>query len=1248
MKEIRQWLPFPAIILGVWLCGNLAAQMITGTILGTVTDSSGAVVPDAAVTITNEGTNAAVTTHTGGSGEYVIPMLPPGQYKVDIQKTGFRPVKKVNIPLNVDQKYRVDAQLALGSLTEAVEVSATAQVLQTDASDVSSTVTTRQLESLPNFSRNPMIYMATVPGIVPRDNAQNAGGVGAMNVDENGRAAYSNYSVNGSRPLASDILLDGAPDTDGPANAIGIMPGIDTLEEMKIITNAYSAEYGRASGAIVNFTTKSGTNAFHGSAFEGYQGQVLDANSFANNRIGVSNSDFTLNRFGGTFSGPVRIPKIYDGRNKTFFFFSYEGARLNQPQNGLYTVPTAAQRAGDFSQTVGYSNVNGQLQLVPTQIYLPFTDTTNIIQLPGGGVQLQRQQLQGAKIPANRMNTLGQGLVDVYPLPNRTGNPDGSANYILTDPNKVHNDQISGRLDQQITQQQRLFFRFSSDWTSNLPADILSKTKPVAESAVSENQFNPGATMGYTWTPGPKTVVDVRASVMRINLTAGAPTVDLASLGFSPEMIAAASTPVWPGVSIAGLPGQGVTWYSLRDNHTTDYSVSGSFTRILDKWTVKAGAEYRTFFNNFLQPGVSSYILTAQGGFTSQCSGSNCPVPTPDHIDGNAIAAAEMGLFDGPGFLAIKAPAMALRNSYYGFYSQNDWKVSRKLTLNLGLRWDLQPGLTDRYNRLTQMNFGADNGTGTPGLYEFSGVNGVPRTNVNTDYGNWGPRLGAAYRFNDRLVIRGGYAISYDQITGVGSGADGFGTDGFSVENYNVIRPTTGPAAGMDIMATPFLNSMTSNNAFPNLANLDPNQWVGRGVKASDRNNSPVPRIQMWNVTLEDRLPGDFLVSAAYVASRGTRLTLQQFNLDGQNSIDPAVLSAARATYVSTGTNPLNVQVKNPYYQFNTDNNSITGATTVSQGQLDLPYPAYNGINGLSLRVGQSWYNALQLSVRRSFGHAFEFGANYVWSKNEDDGNAYTVNGPNSSNATAAGQYPLDQLSKDRALSVSDTPQRATIYFTSELPFGKGKAFLQSTPVLSQLFGGWKASAIVTFQSGFPLNIGGADGSFGRPDLVGDPVLPSKDQVVGDGKTPITLPDGTSIVVPLGYKLYFNPHAYKGELLTIPASGGGTQVVSNIDWFGSAPRMSNFFGPGTDYTNLSLSRDIAFGETKRLTIRADAMNVFNHNMFPVSAIDRSFGSTQVIGTQAGYSASSTFGMINLNSSPAINPRNITLGARFQF
>jgi hypothetical protein len=288
------------------------------------------------------------------------------------------------------------------------------------------------------------------------------------------------------------------------------------------------------------------------------------------------------------------------------------------------------------------------------------------------------------------------------------------------------------------------------------------------------------------------------------------------------------------------------------------------------------------------------------------------------------------------------------------------------------------------------------------------------------------------------------------------------------------------------------------------------------------------------------------------------------------------------------------------------------------------------------------------LSVRRSFGHAFEFGANYVWSKNQDDGNAYTVNGPNSSNASAVGQYPLDQLSKDRALSVSDTPQRATVYFTAELPFGKDKRFLKSTPVLTQVLSGWKASSVITFQSGFPLNISGGDGSFGRPDLVGDPVLPSKDRVVGDGKTPITLPDGTSIVVPLGYKLYFNPHAYTGQLLTIPTSGGGTQVVPNIDWFGSAPRMSNFYGPGTNYTNLNLSRDFAFGETKRLTIRADAMNVFNHNMFSVSAIDRNFGGTQVTGTQAGYSSNSTFGMINLNSSPAINPRNITLTARFQF
>jgi len=1235
------------------------AQVITGTILGTVTDPSGAAVVQATVVVTNQDTGAAVTTQTSNSGDYEAPLLPPGRYSIEVKSAGFQTFQRTSIVLTVDQKFRADFRLAVGKAEETITVAASSQALQTDSSDVNSTISSEQVQNLPNVGRNPMIYMTTVPGVVPRDSAQNSGSVGAMNVDDTARANQSNYSVNGGRPISSDILLDGAADTDSASNAIGITPGLDTIEEVKVITNTYSAEYGRAAGGVINFTTKSGGNTFHGSLFENYAGEQLSANSSANKIYKTPLGDYSLHRFGGTFSGPVFVPKVYKGINKTFFFFAYEGARLNQPQNQIYTVPTDLQRKGDFSQTQQYSTVNGQLQLVPLELFLPFPDTTTVTQVGGGGVQLQRQQVPGANLNnvSQYMSSFGQQFVNVFPEPNHTPlQGDGTQNYLSTAPNVVNTDQITGRLDEQITPDQKLFFRYTSDWTKNLPADPLSTSAPQAVSTPPEKQFNPGATLGYTRTIGSKHVIDVRAAVLRINLTSKAPNVDLTSLGFTAGMAAAASDPTaWPSIGISGYPGQGATWFSLRNNHTTDYSISGSYTTILNKWTLKAGAEYRTFFNNFLQPGVTNFILNSLSGFTQRCAGADCPIISPDHTEGHPIAAAEMALFDGPGFLAWKSPALALRNSYYGFYSQNDWKVTPKLTLNLGLRWDLQPGLTERHNRLTQMDFTAKNGTGTPGVYHFAGINGNPRSNTDIDWNNWGPRVGFAYRYRSDIVLRGGYGISYDQITGVGSGADGFGVDGFEPYNYNTIRPTTGIAAGQDIMNTPFLQSQVSSNDFPTRSQLIPDHYVGGSVKAASR-HAPIPRVQMWNLTVENRFPGDILASVGYVGSRGDRLNFQQYLINDTNSIDPSITAAARQQYIATGTDPLSLQVTNPYYGFNSNGSSITTNPTISQAQLSEPYPAYGSINALNIRTGKSWYDSLQATIQSSiYHHTLDIGANYVWSRNEDLGNGYSANAFNSSNAQAYPLYPASQVGRNKSLSASQSPQRVVIYATANLPFGKGKRFLNSTPVLTQIVSGWRISDITSFQSGFPINITGGEGfgnsnGYSRPDLVGDPVLPKKYQAVGDGATCNPLPDGTCIVTPRYTKMYFNPHAYKGRLVTIPSSNGGTQLAPDIYYYGTAPRMTNFYGKGTNLTNLSLSRDISLREGMKVSIRADAANLFNHNMFPTNAISGGFGGTQTNGQAGyvGYSSNPYFGTINLVTQPAVNARNITLQAHFQF
>jgi outer membrane receptor protein involved in Fe transport len=1241
------------LVLVLFACDAMA-QVITGTILGTVTDSTGAVVVHAFVTISNQNTGAVKTIQTSESGGYELPFLPPGLYTVEVKNAGFNAIKQANISLSINQKYRADFHLAVArAAEEVVEVSANPEALQTDSSEVDATISTRQFENLPNINRNPMIFMTLVPGVVPRDNSQS---VTALNTGDDARAEQSNFSVNGGRAISSDILLDGAPDTDSATNGIAVIPGVDTIEEMKILTNSFSAEYGRAAGGVIVYSTKSGGNAFHGAAFENYTGNFAAANSSGSNHTNTPLGDYSLNRFGGTFSGAVRLPKLYEGTDKTFFFVAYEGARFNQPQNGVFTVPTDLQRAGDFSQSV---SANSAGALVPLQLYLPFPNTTMITQLAGGGVQLQRQQVPGANLNnvSSYRSSFGQQFVDVYPKPNHAPlNADGTGNYILTAPNKITTDQFTGRIDEQLTQDQRLFFRFTSDWTNYLPANLLAATKPQAVSIGTMKQFNPSGTFGYTRMIGSKQVVDVRAAALRVNLTSGAPQTDLTTLGFPSSWAAGVSMNAWPAIGMGALGNQGITWASVRNNHTTDYAVSGSYTAILNKWTLKTGAEYRTFFNNFFQPQITSYLLNSLPNFLTACDGQNCPAVSLNHAEGGSIAgiaAGELGLFDGPGFLTWKSPAMALRDSYYGFYSQNDWKVTPRLTMNLGLRWDLQPGMTDRHNFLSQMDFTAKNGTGTPGKFLFAGANGNPRSNTDLDYSDWGPRIGFAYRAAQDLVVRGGYGISYDQITGVGSGADGFGVDGFEPYSYITIRPTTGAAAGQDIMNTPFLQSPVTINNFANPQKITSDSLVGQSVKAASR-YAPIPRIQMWNLTVEDRLPGGILASMAYVGSRGSRVNFQQYSINTNNTIDPAITSAARQQYIATGVDPLNNQVANPYQGFNSNGSSITANPTIQQRQLDLRYPAFSSINELNLRIGRSWYDSLQLAVQGSFAnHMLDFGASYVFSRNEDLGNSYTTNAYGSSNANAMPLYGPDQVMKNKSLSVSQSPQRAVIYFTLSSPFGKGGKYLATTPIVNHLVAGWKLSDITTLQSGFPFNITGGEGfgsdsSSARPDLAGNPVLPERYRATGDGSTCQSLPDGTCVIVPLNRRLYFNPHAYKGRLVTVPTVGGGTHLAPDIYYYGSAPRLTNFYGPGTSLTNLSVSRVISIKERMKMEIRVDAANAFNHNMFATNAVNTSFSGTQTTGTTAGYSNNSSFGTLDLTSSPAQTPRRISFQAHFEF
>ena len=1229
-----------AVCAVVFLAGSVShAQVTSGTILGTITDPSGSAVAGAKVEITN--TDTSVTSEavkTNKEGNFELPYLQAGRYQASITATGFKSFTQTNIILNTDQKYRIEIKLEVGSASQSVTVAANAQVLQTDSSELSDTVDRRTIESVPNINGNPLLYAMLEAGVVTTGAFLDPNNV---NTGDNSRQNYTSFVVNGAQPLSTNIQLDGAMNTSPYGNEIAVLPSREAIGEVRIITNAYSAEYGRAGGGVINFTTKSGTNEFHGALYENFRNSYLNANSFGNNTFGNGangvplrpKAPFNTNQFGGAFSGPVHIPKIYNGKNKTFFFVGYEGLRRVQGASTYYTVPTARERTGDFSQTKSLVTISGVTTAVPVNIYLPLPSTTTTTLVSAGNYQLNRQQAvyNGVAnvIPPQDINPTAAKLVNLFPLPNITPvNADGTLNYFTNAPTRTRTDQWIVKLDHTFSDTKKAFFRWTTDWTLSNPPNIYVGTDPAANNNGPTTQFNPSFTLGYTWTVSPRDILELRANLTRINLILepiGGLNYDLQGLGFAPSELIGLPSTAFPAIADGSYATMGLGSFVLRNNHSSIYSVTPNYTKIVNNWTLKFGGEYEDILYNFTQPYKASMIFSsAPQVFTQPCDGTGCPAVPANIVNGSTAANFLLGAADGglgSGQYTTGDPTEALKNGFYGFYSQNDWKATRNLTINLGARWEFQGPLTDRYNRLSQFNLQGTNETGTAGLYQFSGVGGNPRGQTNTNWKNWAPRIGLAYRLGEKTVIRSAYGLSYVMITGVGSGAQGFGSDGFSAPAYVQIRPNS----GLDILQSPFNNAYSAGGVTANANPMNP-VLLGQNVTAIIRNDSQIPYIQQWNFTIQRELPFHLMLQTAYVGTKGTHLAIQQEPVNQTDDIPQSTLNSAVNSYIATGVNPLTTLVPNPFYGVITNNTNLKNAT-IQQQYLDLPYPAYGTVTRFQDRIGSSTYNALQVTVKRAFSHGFQIMGTYSWQKSIDFGGAYTAQVQTGSSQGNLFWDP-NNMRLDRSVSAFDQTQRSVISYVWELPFGKGRQLLSSTPVVSQVVGGWKLGGITTFSQGFPYGITGT--GFGRPNVIANPVLPSKDQIIGDGHTAITLPTGQSIVVPAGYKLIFNPYAFSAPVLTVPKVGspGVTVNVADPYYYGDAPRLfDSLRGPGINNFDLTLSRTFVIKERLKLDARLDAYNAFNRVQAGLPATG--FGGPNLTTAGSiGLNTSSTFGTIN--------------------
>ncbi len=1029
------------IVYGVLLMTMVAAAQ-TASVTGRITDPSGGVVPGVDVTVESAGTGGKATTQTTAEGYYTLPSLKPGVYHVYVNKTGFKPVRDRNLTLTVQQVARLDFTLEVGSVSESVEVSARGVLLESESSTLGQLVQSRQITELPLLGRNPYALAMLVAGVRP------ASGNNDLPVNQIGTAFAS---VNGQRGNANEYLLDGAPNSSPAQNQPVIFASVDAVQEFKVETNNFSAEYGRAAGGVFNVVTKSGTNDLHFAAYEFLRNDALNANNFFANRAGQATPPFKFNQFGVALGGPVILPKVYNGRNRTFFFVNTELVRWISGVTLNGTTPTDAQRAGDFSAT---RNAAGQ----PINIYDPLSTRA----AAGGFV---RDLFPGNRIPADRIDPVARNIARLWPAPNTPGNAvTGANNWVSNVGDNTQKNTFSVRGDQYFTAQNRAFARISYDDSPVATAPAFGKDN-IASNRVAYTIFqrrNAVAEDSHTFSPrllGTFRYSFARLANRRNSFSEG---IDITTLGYPASLAQQLATmPLFPAISVTGILGLGQT--GLIHEGTSTHALSGMLTQSLSRHILKAGAEFRVIQFNNQQNGA------ANPGFSAVNSWTQGPNPSAASATaGFAFASFLVGSVGG----SVSPPAaVAQQNKYYAAYVQDDFKVTPTLTVNLGLRYEYETPRTDRFNQLTNFDSTLRPPLSAPGLdlhgaLTFVGVGGNSRYQSNPDRNNIGPRAGFAWRLGSKMVMRGGGGLFYATNTGVGTTSDVFGVSGFQATT-NVVTSLDG-VTPIAFLRNPYPNGILQ----PTGSKLGPATLLGQSVAFYDRNNR-IPYSEQWNFNLQRELPGSILFDIGYAGSHGLKFS-QDRTL---NQLPDSALAQ---------TNNLRTQVANPFV--GQINSGILAQTTVSRAQLLRPYPQFDGVTSVLANWASSSYNGLEIRAEKRAGKGVTALASYTWSKLMD----YASGAFSGESLGADAIQNWNNLRAERSVSALDQTHRLIASVVYELPFGKA---MHGT--LGKAVAGWQVSTIVSRFSGPPLAVNAtvnntfAQGGGQRPNWSG--VNPSLD-----------------------------------------------------------------------------------------------------------------------------------------------------------
>jgi hypothetical protein len=1021
---------FLCVVLLHALAPSASAQDFRGAIEGTVTDASGGRTPGVTVTAVNVATNGASTTTTDNEGAYTLRYLTPGTYSVTAELSGFKKLVRENIEVRIGDRLALDLHLEVGSMEETVSVTAEAPLLDTANGSNGQVIDEKRISMMPLSDGNPFVLARLAPGVSFH------GDLKFSRPFDNG--GTSDFTADGG-PGRNEFTLDGSPNMAN-GRRVAFVPPAGAVQEFKVETATFDAQQGHTAGATVNVTLKSGTNRFKGDAYYHYRDEALSGNDFFLERAGRPKDALDYKRYGFTIGGPAWLSKLYDGRDKTFFFGAFEWLYDTFPEPGQFTVPTEAQRRGDFSGLLAQGIV----------IYDPLTAVRR------ADNRIERQPFPGNIIPADRLSPIGQNYVNYYPLPNQPGDAQGRNNFLSTNSRGDDFYSMNYRVDQVLNDKQRLFVRYSRNNRMENRGNWTGEVNGIRPTGNFLFRINDAVNADHVWTMSNNSLLNVRGSYSRFqepSIRQNQGIFDPTSLGFSSSASQHfGGSRYFPRFEMD----DGQSYSDLGDSFAggttaSIYSFQPTWTLNRGKHSFRSGSDLRVYREQSFpsQHAAGRYDFGRGGVLTRQFDNS------PAAAIGQDLAAVLLGIPSGG---TIDRNATRFNQVFYGgVFIQDDWRLTSKLTLNLGLRWEYEGAPTERENRNARgFDPNADLAIAAAAQAAYAqspipqraasdfrvrgGLQFASADNrgiYNPDLNNFQPRVGFAYQMDPKTVVRGGWAIY--SVPGLFDG--GLYQPGFS--QGTPIVPTLD--AGLTVRAT-LDNPFPDGVATPPGSSNGPNTFVGRSIgRFSDDLDYRNGQSMRWSVSMQRELPGQFVADVAYVASRSYDLTTD-FNA---NPVPREYLSTSPVRDTAT-INFLTANVANPFAGL-LPGEGLNGSTT-SRQQLLRPYPQFINIDTRRYD-GSSAFDSAQLRLERRFRGGYTVLGAYTWSDFKER------------------VTRLNETDPDYEERLNDThlPHRLVLNGIWELPFGREARWgKDSHPVVNGILGNWSVSFIWNWQSGRP------------------------------------------------------------------------------------------------------------------------------------------------------------------------------------